>query len=78
MRGPLSVRSVCRSDPSALSIAPEKACCVGAAGAGGRGAASAAPTGNGSIVPFTTAAYRFRFSVSIRTSSETVIVFEFA
>jgi hypothetical protein len=34
--------------------------------------------GNGRIVALTTVDYRFRFSVSIRTSSETVIVFEFA
>ena len=77
-RRPLSSRRAARVS-RAPSIAPAKLTPCAAVGCIGRGGALTPPAvGNGRIVALTTGDYRFRFSVSIRTSSETVIVFEFA
>jgi hypothetical protein len=77
-RDPLPARRVERAS-SASSIAPAKSSRLAGVGDGGRGGVlTPAAAGNGRIVPLTTVDYRFRFSVSIRTSSETVIVFELA
>ena len=78
-RAALSSRRSVRGGSSASSIAPAKPSPFAAGGdIDRRGALTPPAVGNGRIGALTTVDYRFRFSVSIRTSSETVIVFEFA
>ena len=59
-------------------MAPAKSPPAAAVDDGRSGGLTPPAAGNGRSVALTTVDYRFRFSVSIRTSSETVIVFEFA